>query len=566
MLLVIPASVFCQLNEYKEFRRDTARTVFVELTFAKDKLTITGYDGDAIETAVIDRSDARGQAIPMKIGNARFDTASLFIQEREFPYTRILDARLKRSKDVTVVTLLTGQPETGAAARRRGNSIVPFDQVNVDSGKFHRGFILTVTGDVVIAGEVNRDVISLFGNITVGPSAVIRGDIVTFSGKVEIGDKATIYGRAYSGQSGSPWRRLRGTVQGDSFGFGPAIKYDRVDGLTLSGRVTFAHKDSIIPVVRFKAGYAFNSERVRAEASLEQLILRRRSLSVGVEYYRRLDSRDDWIIEDGENTAFALLAGEDFKDWYEAEGGAAWIRFRPIQALDLKLTFRSEITGWLEARANLWSLFGGSKLFAPNFATIEPLEREQGVTKLDTSRMASISIMAKFDTRVEDEPYERSAWKAWVELKMAEPDFSSDYDFTRILASATRYQKLTRTVMATLHAVMGRGDDDLPMQESFFLGGLGTLYGYKNKSYHGTHFIAGSTEVRLNPVNTFAGFSLFWDFGTIAHNGGALPSLKHDAGVGLFLGEQIRLSLAYPLSDELDDKKIRFYARLTHHL
>ena len=76
-----------------------------------------------------------------------------------------------------------------------------------------------------------------------------------------------------------------------------------------------------------------------------------------------------------ENTVFALIAREDFKDYYESEGAGGWIKMSAAKDLLLTISYDSYDSRWIKSQKNLWSMFGGSKLFRENFSSIEPSYR-----------------------------------------------------------------------------------------------------------------------------------------------------------------------------------------------
>ena len=59
-------------------------------------------------------------------------------------------------------------------------------------------------------------------------------------------------------------------------------------------------------------------------------------------------SGSDYVCET-ENSVFALLATEDYMDYYEAEGGSAYIQVRPFGDLLLEGRYQFDQTSWLSA-------------------------------------------------------------------------------------------------------------------------------------------------------------------------------------------------------------------------
>ena len=118
--------------------------------------------------------------------------------------------------------------------------------------------------------------------------------------------------------------------------------------------------------------------------------------------------------------------------------------------------------------------------------------------------------------------------------------------------------------MLIMRGMYGGSDGYLPIYKRYFLGGLGTLRGYRHKEYMGTRFWMINTEYRTRFPGSDIAAALIWDMGKIG-NDTALDSdvdLKHSIGFALTLGDDFRISVAKRL-DRSDDNDPRIYDRLT---
>ncbi|MEW5995911.1 MAG: BamA/TamA family outer membrane protein, partial [Candidatus Zixiibacteriota bacterium] len=253
------------------------------------------------------------------------------------------------------------------------------------------------------------------------------------------------------------------------------------------------------------------------------------------------------------------------KDYYEAEGGAVYTIFKPVSPLELEVRYRMEETKWLRAYRHLWSLFGGDKLFRPNFSTVDSAFREDGIADIDSLDNGYLTVRLDYDTHDKDDPFDKSAWHATGILEWSHPDLNSDFDYRRYTLTLRRYQELHRHAMLLLRGMYGGSDGDLPMYKRFYLGGLGTLRGFRHKEYMGTEFWMANAEYRIAFPRTDLAASLFWDAARIANQ----VKLDDDVevrqclGIGVYFGDDLRVNVAKRLDRSADDDA-KIYVRLDH--
>jgi len=562
--------------QYTEYKATTDRQLTFTLLFNKESF---GYSVSAIDdtTRFLFSQNAvktSSQTVTAD-GVTLIDTDGLHASGKICQFDDVTDIEVARSGEYTEVKFYTRDSKARETGRvRRGNLIEPFSKrITVGEEEFVRGSVFTVTGNVEILGEVNKDVISLFGEVYVGEGAVVRGDVVSVRGEIDVAGGASIYGAIRSSIDDRlgrrhRFRRFHNRYEADlEFDLdsidGRFCGYNRVDGLSLGFPFRFADPDSVLPTVWAGGGYAFESKRWRYDLGLEQTILRSPAFAIGGQAYRLLASEDDWLLPNLENAAFAMVAGEDYKDYYEAEGARAWLRSRPWGRLQLETGFLYEETKWLDARRNLWSIFGGDKLFPENFGSVDSLTRAVGIGVIDSSTNSAFYGQVSYDTRDEKEPFYYSGWAVLGELELSSPHLNSDFDYTRYKLSVTRHQKLNRRITAVVRGVYGGSDGLVPMHKQFYLGGLGTMYGYKHKEYAGSHFWLANFEYRIEFPKSDLAASLMWDLGQISEKSGFTNAeVKHSLGVAVYMGSDFKIGLAKRL-DRSYDNDPRLFARLT---
>lgn len=553
--------------DYKEYRRTRLLSEYFTISYDKDNITITAYSGEDSYASVFLRHDVRARQGKVLVGDeVLFDEMGLVMEGRYFFYDSIADSRITRSDGAVEITFFTRKPSADETTRfKRGNLVAVGESVTVESDDFIRGMVLVVDGNIVVEGEVNKDIVAVLGDIYVGPKAVARGDIAAVSGHVDIDGDASVYGDVYDPDRHVVRRRHRFAEWDNPWDMIEKITYDRVDGLGLYLGVGYNDPDSLLPSLSAVGGYAFNSEKWRFKFELEQSILRNPALAAGGRLYRRLATEDDRLIGDEENTAFALLATEDFRDYYEAEGGAIYLRSVPMEFAMVETGYRFEETNWLDARRHLWSMFGGSKLFGENFGTVEDDFRTAGIAELDTTANAVWYSRMDWDTRSEDGPFEQSAWHVTADFEWSNESLNSDFDYRRYTLAVRRYQEIHRRSMIIARAVFGNSDGYLPMYKRFFLGGLGTLRGYDHKEYMGTRFWLVNTEYRVKFPRLESAVSVFWDVGQIANDQKLddAVEIKNNLGIAAYIEDDFKISLAKRLDRSFDDNPI-FYVRLDY--
>ncbi len=553
--------------DYQDYKLTRLSEEYFEISYDRDDVTVRAFEGEDFTVASFPRSSLKSDKGTVTAnGTLLFDERGLVMGDKNYPYDRISDSRITDDGTTVIVTFYTRKMDSTRVAQfKSGNLVSVAGTVKVEEDDFIRGMVLSIAGNVEIYGEVNKDIVAILGDIYIGPEAVARGDVASVKGRIDVAGDAAVYGETFEIDRRGirrTWRFERDVSDWDLFS---RLTYDRVDGLGLYGGIEYADPDSLLPRVRTEIGYGFNSERWRYEFAAEQALLRDPAIMVGGSVYRRLATGDSWLLGDWENSTFALLATEDFRDYYEAEGGTIYFKSRPVTQLTVETGYENQDTRWLDARRHLWSLFGGSKLFSENFSTVSEPYRTAGINEIDSTVNAVWYTSVVWDSRDVDDPFDRSGWYATGDFEWSSDNFNSDFDYRRYTLGLRRYQKINRQAMVIGRLMYGGSDGYLPMYKRFFLGGLGTLQGYDHKEFMGTRFWMANAEYRIQFPRVETALALFWDAGQIANesklNGDI--DIKQDLGLALYIEDDFRVSLAKRLDRSFDDNPI-FYVRLDH--
>lgn len=549
---LFPGQARAQGTEYKEYKPAPARLSYFTLTYNSKQFRVA-LTGDSLNptSKLYSTPSISVQGTRVVSGKETiFDDSGLHFGDSILPYSQIRDIEISESDEGTILQFYrSAQKVPESQMIRRGNRITYADSILVGQGEFVRGTVFSVLGNAHVAGEVNRDVVSLFGSVIVSPSAVVRGDLATVGGSIVIAKTAQVYGDAYRGETKASARRHRFFRKEHPVEPDGRLSYNRVDGFAPYLSVSYHDPDSLLPSARAELGYAFASKRLRFSLSAEQLIWRHKDLSIGAQYYRSLSSDDDWALPDWENSVYAFMATEDFKDFYEAQGGTGFARIKPIKPLTFEARYRNEQTMWLHAHPNLWSVFGGEKQFPENFASVPLPFRDSGMAQIDTGSNVALSAGVTYDTRHDDSLFSVSAWNASASLEWSSTGLKSDFNYRRYVFDIRRYQYIHKYSMLLLRAMLGSSDGYLPMNRRFFLGGPGSLYGYERKELMGTRFWMINAEYRFQIPKTEIAFGPFWDIAQIADNQAFSRSVevKNSIGGAVYFGAKFRLSVAQRL-------------------
>jgi len=211
----------------------------------------------------------------------------------------------------------------------------------------------------------------------------------------------------------------------------------------------------------------------------------------------------------------------------------------------------------MDARSGLWHLFRPSRDFRENFSTHPDSAASEHLNGRASSMIAELSIV----------PVERGRTplgfngRLGLTLEIAGGLLGGEYDYQRFTADVSGWWDSGRWHHAKVRAFYGVGRHDLPPNKLFYLGGLGTLPGYSQKSLPGSEAFLAQAEYQFNYwKNRFgdAAIILFADFGRAASTDRFwhLNRVKADVGIGLQFAGAIRFDLAKGLDDTQRDFRI----------
>lgn len=439
------------------------------------------------------------------------------------------------------------------ATVENGDYTLPVDQV-VDND------VKVLNGDAFIHGTLNGSIIVVNGDAYVRSTAKITGDVVVVNGKAHVSRDAEVEGNVI--ERGGAELELRRDIteklfriehpdiwQKRNFLFDRlAANYNRVDGLFLgvgqnkeyfwSGAEDFSPYGFV--------GYAFALHRWRYQLGLDKWFGNENRFEVGVEGHSLTASKDYWIIGPKENSLYAVLAKEDFMDYFSRDGMSVHIAQYYHMNSRIVVSFDLDKYDSLAKMTN-WSIFGGKKQFRLN-PPVQPGWMRSIVVDIQHRDYRG-------DTR-------RTGWMA--DLR-GEETISGAFDFKMITAQVVRYQPLFRGMQLNMRLRLGTSGGLLPLQRNYQIGGFNTLNAFPYKEFTGNRLVLFNGELLLNPelfkrsnffpLNTVT-LILFGDVGEVQDAGQAgltdgwnlvtLSQLKSDYGIGLGSGSgSFRIFLAW---------------------
>lgn len=402
----------------------------------------------------------------------------------------------------------------------------------IAAGDTLRGNVSFWNGNVTVRGFVDGNLQVHDGNLYLKDRARINGNVRMYNGRVLPEERASIAGsideQTTSGAEPPmydiPSERWTGTVMRTRVPWQSEqtipdnliFRYNRVEGIFLGigsekrlhwdGRRNFSAYGSV--------GYGFSAHHWRGNLGVtRQFALspqhRNQILEVGLEGYSLTDSKDQWRISRGENTAAAFFIHEDFRDYFAREGGSAFLGYSlktdPLFA-EGRIAFVADRYKSLEGKTD-WALFGGSKTF-------------RGNPPVDEGKMRSIQITAGI-TNATRLRYGPEGWTAYMTAEIADRDgIGGDFTFHQYLADIRRYQPLGMFDNLNIRLRIGSVTGAAPRQKLFELGGLGSIPAFRFKelpsdSLGGNRMILFNAEYVVN--GNFLGDLDFWPSWLLRH-------------------------------------------------
>jgi len=266
------------------------------------------------------------------------------------------------------------------------------------------------------------------------------------------------------------------------------FRYNRVEGLFLGLNFPKKYRWEDHHVNLFSSlGYGFAEHRWRYGGGIANQIGMGKSLfEVGVEGHSLTDTRDQWLVDDGENNLAALLARDDYRDYYGREGVSLWTAYylrSNCSDAQFRVAYLNDMYNSLDRNTG-WSLFGGDKVFREN-------------PRIDDGSMRSILVSMDYHNAGQRR-YMTTGWSASASAEIAGRAFRGDFDFNRYVIDVRRYQPISDLDNINVRMRAASATGNVPLQKAFELGGISTLPAFTYKEFTGNRALLANAEYVVN--------------------------------------------------------------------
>ncbi len=357
-----------------------------------------------------------------------------------------------------------------------------------------RGNAYVQRGTIVVkhGGRITGNAHAVGGSVIREQNGVVEGEIRESSS-----DRDGFLKRHFSRKKATSFapRWLHENLYSDNFVF----RYNRVEGvyLGIAADKKFYWDGRRIISGFGSLGYGFATHRWRGQLGLDRQFAFGSSLvEAGGEGHNLTDTKDDWIITQGENTAAAFFHREDYRDYYQRAGFSAhtaWYTKTPALTTMINAEYRYDEYTSLSKNTN-WSLFRNKNGFRQN-----PMVNE--------GTMRSIVLSGGLST-VEHKRRSTTGWNAfaniefgrhkWDDVMIAQWPSQGDINFTRTVVDVRRYQPLSKYDNLNMRVRFGAYKGYYLEQKGFELGGVNTLPAFGFKEFAGNRMVLANAEYALN--------------------------------------------------------------------
>lgn len=268
------------------------------------------------------------------------------------------------------------------------------------------------------------------------------------------------------------------------------LQYNRVNGLLLGGKLDknhryFRHK----PFQIFgQLAYSFGLDRADYQFGVNKFFGNRYRFEIGGEFHDQLQSNDDRLIGNGENTINALLFKRDFKDYFLVDGFSLHAGQSLNRHLKLTGTYRNDRYVSADNQVN-WALFRPKQDFRLN-------------PGIDEGHIVTVAGRVEFNTvsevRIGRRIHKRKGWAIAAEGERGFRSLNSDFHFSRYTVEVVHYHPLSRWENLDTRVMVGSATGDVPLQKLFYVGGISTMRGHGYKEFSGNQMALANVEYRIH--------------------------------------------------------------------
>jgi hypothetical protein len=477
------------------------------------------------------------------------DNDKIIIDGEEFTSADIQKMMISRydGRNVTFRAGLPGETCAALGTRRvikidRSDSKdkLGFSGLVIAKNEEIRGDAVAITGDIKVFGKVDGDIISVLGNIFMYDGSYAGGDVASPFGKVITeGDY-----------------RIKGTLSSLDKKPNPcktnvdvSARFNRVEGFTPMMDIRFRDFEHQLPDVDFGLSYGFAIKNWNVDFGFKQNIGIGGPFYLGGKYYSGVYTPDQWYFTQTENTIAGLFFKEDYYDFYRRKGGQVFLGREFWEKGFAQAEFTAQANSPLKKYA-ISGIFGGHKKFRDNYSTILPDSSAILGLKGD---LRMIGLHFGWDSRDKKYSYHHGQYLSLslqTTGKSLIGKLGGDFSYDILEAEIQHYQPITNRQFLGVRLRGGLSNQQIPLDRWFSLGGMGTLRGYDFKEFVGNRYFLTNIDYYWEFSEDFA-MAVFADLGQTGFGKRQFErsGLKSDLGIGVIVGDAIRLDIAQRLDD-----------------
>ncbi|MEO5616394.1 MAG: BamA/TamA family outer membrane protein [Candidatus Eisenbacteria bacterium] len=256
--------------------------------------------------------------------------------------------------------------------------------------------------------------------------------------------------------------------------------YNRVDQLRFGASTQLQEPYSMRPRLGVRLEYATGRKRTLYGVQFEQPLVPPGRLAIGGSMVRRTGHHELQQVDDLENSLALLFGRQDYRDYFESEGGGAYLSWRVPDFSTVSMHWRAEDFRSLGVNRGTRSWFQRSRTLRDNPAIDDGTQR---------SALVRLERLAQTTSRT------RAGLYHWLEVERAGAGLGGDFEFTRALADVRSVLRLTPATTLSLRAVGGHtAAGALPRQRKFPVGGVDGLRAHAFSQYLGDQMLLMQAE------------------------------------------------------------------------
>jgi hypothetical protein len=391
----------------------------------------------------------------------------------------------------------------------------------IDSSDIINCNIIIFDGTLTINKNISESIAGVNSKIIIKNNSDIKGSVILFNSSI-IADSSFQMKNVICGDLNDYDRNIVPNYTYNYFGHPnfryfneespgrSAIRYNRVEGLYLGinsdKKYYWNGKKNESFYGTF--GYGFGNHRWSGVFGYDRWFGNSDRTEVGIEAHSITDSKDNWRVDNTENSLAAFFIHEDYKDYFLKEGWSVHTAkyFDRSTVIDVKFindNYRSQTNN------TDWSLFGGDKRFRFN-----PPAKEGLLQNL---------IFSVNHVTADQKEYMPNGWNISANYEIA----GGISVYNRVLVDIRRYFLFDNQNHISLRVMAGSADHFLPWQKSFELGGIGTIPAVSHNSLSGNKMLMANIDYSIPFIDVFTGF---FNWNNYHHNSLGNLIISYDAG------------------------------------